>query len=898
VESWTPTWPPTGYTISLYNGVPGTSPTAKTQTISFTAPAVAGTYYLWLCYDAQYSMQNAINYRTTSMNGLAGHVKVTVSGSTPAPTPSPSSSSLLTIPAAPYGWQYTDSSHNSLMTNPYGGYLTSVSKQTVSATPGQAVSIDLTYNVYVQSSPNNPSEIDQLFLVESWTPSWPPTGYTIPVYNGMPGRSPGVTQTTTISFTTPVASGTYYLWLCYEAQYNMADAVNQRTRSMSGLPAHIKIIVASSTTTPTPTPSSTNPVGYWKFDDGAGTTATDSSGNGNNGVIHSASWTTGKSGGALRFNGVDSYVKIPHNSVLSGFSQLTMEVWVKMNSFRERPIGIVCKASGTAMPTSDAEYALVLFDKTPSFEVYNGNYLFQTTGDQETSQTDTWYHIAGTWSGTSYAFYVNGVLVDSGSNAASSPHSYPIDLEVGRIGTYSWTYFDGVIDEVKIYNYARTPQQITDDYNSVTPTVTPTPTPAPTPTPTPTPTSSLMFDPVQDTFYFHNFGYGVFPDQQMNIAENPLSILDVAYLIYTDPVYNSLNAAVPGASTLMIPWVYYYLSDNNMFEKTLTGHCYGISKLEVDWYNNPLQRLNYPATVQSLSMDTQLHQKIDYAQQTQILDFYTFSRMVLMSFDGFAWSNLQEYQTIKNIVNSGVPTILGIYDKSNVFSSDPEPFVHAVVVYKIESAGSIDTVYIADPNKIIHTLEFDTSKENLDLTYRVAALGITDQTVFSEFGQYVAKMLAFWVQCPVQMQITNATGQSVGWTANGVGEQNFNALLYQVNDTQLVIIPDPSGTYGVQLVGTGSGNYNLTTFKPSQGSIFAESTTANVTLNQQIEYTVSVANGASEGSFSSIGNPYFIGLIVVAVVVVASALLLFRKRNAKRKKTENPLPAPQPNWVP
>jgi hypothetical protein len=212
------------------------------------------------------------------------------------------------------------------------------------------------------------------------------------------------------------------------------------------------------------------PVAYWKFDEGSGNVAHDSSGNGNDGTIYIATWTAGRVGNALHFNGIDSWIQIPSNPTLSGLSQMTIEAWIEIDSFQAPVKGIVCKASGTAMPTPDSEYALVLFNTTPAFEVYNGNYLVRAFADQKTPNTNTWYYVVGTWNGTHYAICVNGVLCDSGTNLPSSPYSYPIDLQIGRIGTYSWTYFAGTIDEVKIYNYARTPEEIWNDYSGgVTP---------------------------------------------------------------------------------------------------------------------------------------------------------------------------------------------------------------------------------------------------------------------------------------------------------------------------------------------------------------------------------------------------------------------------------------------
>jgi hypothetical protein len=147
------------------------------------------------------------------------------------------SSDLLSLPAAPYTqppYQLANSTQSL-------SQLVSVSSQSVNAASGQTVSLTLTYEI---AAVFNPSEIDQLFFVESWTPAWPPNGYTLSVYNGIPGTSPGVTGTETVSFTAPSQSGTYYLWFCFDAQYSMADAINARTSSMVGLPGHIKVVVS------------------------------------------------------------------------------------------------------------------------------------------------------------------------------------------------------------------------------------------------------------------------------------------------------------------------------------------------------------------------------------------------------------------------------------------------------------------------------------------------------------------------------------------------------------------------------------------------------------------------------------------------------------------------------
>jgi hypothetical protein len=111
--------------------------------------------------------------------------------------------------------------------------------------------VSLTYQVF---APANPNEIVQLFMTESWSTSWPPaSSYVIQLYNGIPGVSPGVTTTRTVTFTAPSAPGTYYLWLNVDSQFTMQNAINHKTTPMNELPSHIKINV---TNTPTPTSTS------------------------------------------------------------------------------------------------------------------------------------------------------------------------------------------------------------------------------------------------------------------------------------------------------------------------------------------------------------------------------------------------------------------------------------------------------------------------------------------------------------------------------------------------------------------------------------------------------------------------------------------------------------------
>ena len=75
-------------------------------------------------------------------------------------------------------------------------------------------------------------------------------------------------------------------------------------------------------------------VGHWKFDDGSGTVAVDSSGNGNDGVfVGDPQWVPGKLGGALEFNG-DDYLDCGNNDSLQIQEAITITFWFQVEAFQ------------------------------------------------------------------------------------------------------------------------------------------------------------------------------------------------------------------------------------------------------------------------------------------------------------------------------------------------------------------------------------------------------------------------------------------------------------------------------------------------------------------------------------------------------------------------------------
>ena len=70
-------------------------------------------------------------------------------------------------------------------------------------------------------------------------------------------------------------------------------------------------------------------VAAYAFDEGAGASVADGSGNGNGGTVTGATWTRGRYGSALRFDGSDDLVRVPSSASLDVGSELTLSAWIR-----------------------------------------------------------------------------------------------------------------------------------------------------------------------------------------------------------------------------------------------------------------------------------------------------------------------------------------------------------------------------------------------------------------------------------------------------------------------------------------------------------------------------------------------------------------------------------------
>jgi len=207
------------------------------------------------------------------------------------------------------------------------------------------------------------------------------------------------------------------------------------------------------------------PVAHWKFDEGGGTTAYDESANNNDGtLVNHAKFVPGKIGKAVQFDGTDDYVDIPNNTLSNqAATGMTFSAWVKPNNTSNNAIVGGAPTSGYSLYASGGIW---LNAGKPTMTVYTGS-AYVSAASPTTVTTGQWYHIAGTYNPTTDALivYVNGVNVNQ--TTASNTQT---DMTESYIGMNSKDvdrmYFNGLIDDVKIYNYDRSADQVLVDYNA------------------------------------------------------------------------------------------------------------------------------------------------------------------------------------------------------------------------------------------------------------------------------------------------------------------------------------------------------------------------------------------------------------------------------------------------
>ncbi|MBI1885447.1 MAG: LamG domain-containing protein, partial [Chloroflexi bacterium] len=205
-------------------------------------------------------------------------------------------------------------------------------------------------------------------------------------------------------------------------------------------------------------------VSYWKFDEGSGTTVNDSFGT-NHGALEGATWTSGLILGALRFDGIDDGVRIPDDTSLRP-SHITYLAWIKPHSFANAHNEVM----GFMRDPSGFRGSVVLFvdpSGRPALQMQNGSAAVVDIASNESLVPDNWAFLAATYDGSIVRLYVNGIERATAEYTGGIDYGAgPRELDIGGdlLGYPGW--FDGIIDEVAIYDRALTPEVIQHHYEN------------------------------------------------------------------------------------------------------------------------------------------------------------------------------------------------------------------------------------------------------------------------------------------------------------------------------------------------------------------------------------------------------------------------------------------------
>jgi len=193
---------------------------------------------------------------------------------------------------------------------------------------------------------------------------------------------------------------------------------------------------------------------WLKFNEGSGSVAKDSSFYNNHGTIYGATWTDGKFGKALSFDGVDDYVKINSLTPIQNTSinKFTFVAWVKYIS-----------DTGTVQQifegrTSTGEIYIEGDFPTLNFVITDDSGTEHEISTSLTGGLKVWYHIVGTYDGNVQRLFINGEEVASAS--WSNTFTITTGISLGKDYEADVQYFNGIIDEVRIYNRALSEEEI------------------------------------------------------------------------------------------------------------------------------------------------------------------------------------------------------------------------------------------------------------------------------------------------------------------------------------------------------------------------------------------------------------------------------------------------------
>jgi hypothetical protein len=212
--------------------------------------------------------------------------------------------------------------------------------------------------------------------------------------------------------------------------------------------------------------TSQTPIAAYSFDAGEGAVAEDLTGNEHEATIEGATWTTGKYGKALSFDGENDCLSVPESAQLQFLEseEFTLEAWVRPSA---EGLGAIITQEDEAGGEEEEPFSYTLLsgagEEAPRGWLRRGGEEgHEGVGAEDPLPESTWSHLAFTDDGARMRIYVDGELAGTEPAIPLTAASGP--LTIGCLASFG-NYFKGKIDEVQVYDRALDGGEVLADQN-------------------------------------------------------------------------------------------------------------------------------------------------------------------------------------------------------------------------------------------------------------------------------------------------------------------------------------------------------------------------------------------------------------------------------------------------
>jgi hypothetical protein len=228
------------------------------------------------------------------------------------------------------------------------------------------------------------------------------------------------------------------------------------------------------TTTGTVWSFTTETVDYqarWKFDESSGSTAADSSGNGNDGTLYNmndSDWVSGQWGNALDFDGSNDYISVSDDSSMDfGTGSFSISLWVIATNYNNQSMMIINGSSGGGY--SGKRYSFRYDDDDVIFVVDDNINKTRVATTSNFLHGGEWHHVVAVRdrSADKMRIYVDGSQSKEGNDSTNNSIDSPSEpVYIGRDGIdQNSNYVDGRLDDIRLYDFVLSSNDVDDIYD-------------------------------------------------------------------------------------------------------------------------------------------------------------------------------------------------------------------------------------------------------------------------------------------------------------------------------------------------------------------------------------------------------------------------------------------------